>query len=128
MHNTTQIKSRQLDLFDGPPAAATATDEDGQSRRKRRCRRVAPTSLNAYDEARSRFSERAHQVLVFIRGESARGATNHELHQRLAIPYTGVPAITGKLRDAGAIRDSGRTRPTPHGREAIVWLATEEAS
>lgn len=39
--------------------------------------------------------------------------------------YTAAPRVT-ELRDAGWLADTGRTRPTDRGTEAIVWALTPE--
>lgn len=111
---------QQLLDFDSPPRASAKQERRTSPPR----RRIAVTSLAAYAEAEPKLSERAVRVLDHVRSQRARGATNHEIHEALGIPYASTPSITGRLRDVGRICDSGQTRPTDTGCPAAVWIAT----
>ena len=53
------------------------------------------------------------------------GVTDSEIGRELALPGDSVRPRRGELLKAGLIVDSGRTRKTASGREAVVWVATE---
>jgi hypothetical protein len=69
-YGSTSCRREQLSLFD---QQRSATDECGQHRRRRRSRRQARTSLDAYAEAVPRLSQRARDVLSDIRAAGSRG-------------------------------------------------------
>jgi len=66
-------------------------------------------------------TELQRRVLRLIRERGPRGATDHEIAKALAMLPDTVRARRVELRDLGAIAPSGRTRPTPSGRQATVW-------
>lgn len=54
------------------------------------------------------------------------GATDEEMQQALDMnPSTQRPRRV-ELVDDGWVEDSGRTRKTPSGRDAVVWVLTEQ--
>ena len=67
------------------------------------------------------------RVLAFIRSRGADGATDSEGEAALAMmPQTYTPR-RGELVEAAAVIDSGNRRPTPSGRMAAVWVASQQA-
>lgn len=55
----------------------------------------------------------------------AEGATDDEMQARLNLnPSTQRPRRI-ELCEAGLVRNSGQTRKTRSGRQAVVWIATE---
>lgn len=91
--------------FDDPPA-----------------QRHSITSVAAADAIKPSAANLRQQVLVFIRA-SPDGVTDEEIQQGTGIgPSTERPRRI-ELVKAGAVFDSGRTRATRSGRQAVVWVA-----
>ena len=67
-------------------------------------------------------------VLDFIRSRREYRATDHEVAQALDLLTDTSRARRVELRDLGMIVDSGRTRPTPSGRAATVWIISQHVS
>jgi hypothetical protein len=61
--------------------------------------------------------------LVAIRKAGARGLTAAELADALGMERSTVQPRTTELRLMDRIADSGRRRPNPNGKRAIVWIA-----
>lgn len=53
------------------------------------------------------------------------GATCDELELTLALSHQTCSARVREMARRGMIKDSGRTRPTRTGRQAIVWQIKE---
>lgn len=65
-------------------------------------------------------------VLNAIHRSGAEGITHEELAAATGMyHYTAAPRCT-ELKIGGWVRDSGRTRDTSQGAEAIVWVMTDE--
>jgi hypothetical protein len=63
------------------------------------------------------------QVLAFLQKKEAHGATDEEMQVSLALnPSTQRPRRI-ELLEKSLIRDSGTTRKTTSGRNAVVWIA-----
>ena len=78
--------------------------------------RHSPTSREAADLETGNLRSR---VLRYI--EERGGATDEEAQLALGMsPSTQRPRRV-ELVQSGAVRDSGRTRPTRSGRQAVVW-------
>lgn len=83
--------------------------------------RHSPTSCAAADRVAPKAGTKRAQVLDYIR--SCSGATDEEMQQCIPMsPNTQRPRRV-ELLDAGFIRDSGRTRKTAGGDDAVVWVA-----
>ena len=65
------------------------------------------------------------RVLEFIREGGQLGCTDEEVQFGLALRPDTARARRCELRDAGLVFESGRTRATTSGRQAIVWLTAE---
>lgn len=52
-----------------------------------------------------------------------RGLTKYETSDTLGIDYTAIHPRISELRKKGLVVDSGRRRPNPSGKKAIVWIA-----
>ena len=64
-------------------------------------------------------------ILGFLRATSTNGATDDEIQTFMRInPSTQRPRRI-ELCEAGLVRNSGQTRKTRSGRQAVVWIATE---
>ncbi len=60
------------------------------------------------------------ELLTWLSGQ-AYGATDEEMQHGVPMaPNTQRPR-RGELVSLGCVRDSGRTRPTQAGRQAVVW-------
>jgi hypothetical protein len=81
--------------------------------------RHSTTSRAAARAAVPRVNELQARVLAFIRAQG--GATDNEIQDALDMnPSTQRPRRI-ELMERGLVRDSGRKRKTPSGREAVVW-------
>ena len=79
----------------------------------------ARTSLAAAESIAPTAATLRAQVFDLLRSHG--GMTDEEMQQALSMnPSTQRPR-RGELVDAGQVRDSGRTRKTASGREAVVW-------
>lgn len=124
------------DLFDAiPEDARPAAKQEGIQSREMQCTRITPrsparsnapaTSHAAARRARRGAIPQAVRLLQHLaeRGES--GATNAEAAGALDLLMSSVTARCRGLVLDGLVRDSGRTRPTPSGCDAIVWVLTD---
>ena len=64
-------------------------------------------------------------VLDAIRSKGAGGMTDEELSTELQLGLNSVRARRVELRDGEWIKDSGRTRKTSTGNDAVVWVVAE---
>ncbi len=87
--------------------------------------RKTDTSLGAAVAIAPRIPELRQRVLDAIRARGKHGATDHELCGELGMIKDTVAPRRTELRDDDLVVDSGRRRPTPSGRPAIVWVAKE---
>src|SRR5262245_19853296 len=62
-------------------------------------------------------------VLRFLVRRGMDGATNDEIERELGLIHQNASARTRTLVLKGYVRDSGVTRATRTGRQAIVWIA-----
>lgn len=100
----------QLDLF-GPSRRTTRPPLPPHNRTR--------TSIAAAESVRLSAGTVKARVFEFIvqRG----GATNYEIVDGLGLLLQSVCARVNELKTSGFVRDSGTTRPSPTGRQAIVW-------
>lgn len=111
MSRYPQPSTEGLPLFSQPPAQAHS-----------------PTSQAAARQIRPDASRLRGRVLGLLLERGEQGATDEELQLALSMnPSTERPRRI-ELVEAGAVRDSGRTRPTRSGRKAVVWQAAEAKS
>lgn len=99
----------QLSLFDRPPILEPTNAPT--------TRAAAQTAIKP-DAARLRG-----QVLAYIRSRGASGATDQEIQDALGMSGDTERPRRRELQTAGLIVDSGKTRSTPSGRAAVVWVA-----
>lgn len=86
--------------------------------------RHSTTSADAADLARAGAATQRDRVLAAIRAAGSAGLTDEQIADRLELnPSTGRPRRI-ELVERGQVRDSGRTRATRSGRQAVVWTAT----
>lgn len=105
------MKATQDDLFAVEPTPPYV----------RRSRTSKAAALSMVAGARP-HRERVRDFLAMC---GTRGATDEEMQSVLGInPNTQRPRRC-ELEAAGVIRDSGRTRTTASGRQAVVWVLSE---
>lgn len=81
------------------------------------------TSKEAANAARPDAATQRDRVLAAIRAAGSAGLTDEQIANQLAMnPSTGRPRRI-ELVQGGQVRDSGRTRETRSGRQAVVWTA-----
>ncbi len=68
------------------------------------------------------------KVLGYIRAQGAFGATSDEIEVGEHMSHQTVSARINGLRSKGFLVDSGRTRRTSSGRQAIVWVLAPEGT
>lgn len=83
--------------------------------------RHSPTSVEAAKSIEPRLPELRQRVYDFIASQED-GATDMEIASALAMLTDTARARRCELVDAGLIRDSGKTRPSPRGRKSAVWI------
>ena len=81
------------------------------------------TSRDAAHSIRKALPALEGRVLVFVAGRPE-GATNDEIEIGLAMNGSTVRPRVVELRTRGLIKDSGKTRRTRSGRNAVVWERT----
>jgi len=87
------------------------------------CQRHSPTSRAAADAIEPSAHTLRAAVLRYLRGQGSRGATDEEITLALDLnPSTARPRRI-ELQQAGWVYDSGHTRQTRSGRDAVVWVA-----
>lgn len=85
------------------------------------------TSLAAADAMTKKAPALRAKVLAALREAGSAGLTDTELSTKLSMmPQTAIPR-RGELVKMGSVVKSGRTRKTPSGCSATVWVATEFA-
>lgn len=85
----------------------------------------SPTSRAAAESVRPRAGSQAERVLAFVTDQADYGATDLEIQKSLNLPGdTQRPRRVALVR-AGLLVDSGNTRTTPTGRDAVVWIVPE---
>jgi hypothetical protein len=85
--------------------------------------RHSATSVEAAEAIEPKAATLRGQVLSYLKGCGASGATDEEIQAALELnPSTQRPRRI-ELCNLGLVRDSGRTRLTKAGRKAVVWVA-----
>lgn len=64
------------------------------------------------------------RILVRIIDAAENGLTDHEIETATGLRGSTVRPRRRELQRAGLICDSGLTRPTDSGREAVVWVSS----
>lgn len=81
--------------------------------------RGADTSVAAFESTPpKRRAKQREEVLKIIK--ELRGATCEEVSRALDVCYTAASARMSELKRDGLIQDSGKRRPTSHGKAARV--------
>ncbi len=85
--------------------------------------RHSPTSVAAAESVQPHAGTQRAAVLEYIRGRGVDGATDEEIAEALAISGNAARPRRIELLTARLVCDSGRTRATHSGRDAVVWKA-----
>ena len=116
----------QMDLFAAPPPASPAAAPQPR-RRARRPKRPpdngVATSVAAADHIASKAASLRSAVLAAIRDTGADGMTCDEVELHLSMKHQTASARINELSRGAKIVDSGMSRPTRSGCQAIVWVA-----
>ena len=84
------------------------------------------TSRAAAQTIRPTLKKLQRLVLAAVRRAGKSGKTDDELVCDIGMLSDTLRARRCELRDAGLVKDSGRRRKTRRGRQAAVWVATNE--
>ena len=83
----------------------------------------SPTSVAAAHAIESRAGSIRGRVYQWLMDEGQNGATDLEMQETLDIQADTQRPRRRELQERGLVIDSGKTRKTRSGREAVVWLA-----
>ncbi len=84
------------------------------------------TSADAAESMLPAAIAQASRVYHFIAQQGDEGATDHEVQAELGLTGDSERPRRWALERNGLIRNSGRKRKSPKGRDAIVWIAAEK--
>jgi hypothetical protein len=98
-----------------PPAKPVGLPHSGSDTSREAAERMMPAA-----------TAQAARVFHFIAERGKEGATDHEVQAELGMTGDSERPRRWSLHRAGLIRDSGLRRKSPAGRQAIVWIASEE--
>jgi hypothetical protein len=87
--------------------------------------RHSPTSIAAAEAAKPTAETYRLAVLLWLRHKGVLGGTDEEIQSALVMNQNTQRPRRVELVRMGLVKDSGRTRPTRSGRQAVVWIATE---
>jgi hypothetical protein len=85
-----------------------------------------PTSIDAADLIAPKAGTLRAAVLQAITAAGDEGATDHELITSMQMDPSTLRPRRRELELGGHIEHNGVTRPTPSGRQAKVWTATQQ--
>ena len=87
--------------------------------------RGSETSKSAAASVETASGTQRMRVMAYILAMGGEGATDHEMQAALSMnPSTQRPRRI-ELVEAGNVKDSGRSRPSPSGRQSIVWVSAD---
>jgi hypothetical protein len=89
------------------------------------CQRHSVTSREAAESIKPDASELRRRVLAYLRGRGEDGATDEEMQDALGMGGSTQRPRRRELELAETVRNSGRTRRTKSGRNAVVWIASQ---
>jgi len=93
---------KQLDIFDTDYKSHNYTD----------------TSKSAYNKQKPKLKTKREQVYDLIK---LNALTNYEISDELDMPLSSVCGRVHELQELNLIENSGKTRKTKYGKQAIVW-------
>lgn len=89
--------------------------------------RHSRTSRAAAINAEPAAGTKRGQALAYLRRQAHAGATDEEMQAHIPMNANTQRPRRVELVSAGLVRDSGRTRKTAGGDDAVVWVAAEFA-
>jgi hypothetical protein len=84
---------------------------------------LSETSRQAAVRIRSRADSLRDRVYAFIVKQGEYGATDAEIEAGTEMSGNTVRPRRGELEVQGRIRNTGKTRATKSGRQAVIWAA-----
>lgn len=84
------------------------------------------TSKDAAEAIFFRSGTQREKLFLFVAKRKKRGATDFEIREALGLRYSSGCARRQELVKLKLLKESGRTRPTDTGQEAIVWVRTKK--
>lgn len=111
-----KVNLMQRLLFDQPPRKPKAEPSPPHS--------GSETSKAAAELIRPNAETLRARVLEYIEAQGQFGATDSEIQSALVMEGNTERPRRQELQTQGLIRDSGQTRATASGRQAVVWIAT----
>jgi hypothetical protein len=100
----------QYDFFGGEPPA----------------QRHSPTSVEAAQSITPQRIGELHRAIMGLLREQPEGATDEEMQDELFMLANTQRPRRRELQLAGIVEDSGKTRLTRTGRNAVVWRLTRK--
>jgi DNA-binding IclR family transcriptional regulator len=97
-----RIEMKQLDIFDTDYESCNYTD----------------TSQQALATIKPKIKTKREQVYDFVKLQSS---TNYEISDELEMPLSSVCGRVHELQELNLVENSGLTRKTKYGKQAIVW-------
>jgi len=82
----------------------------------------SPTSVAAEKAIRPALNFLERKVLEFFQARGQEGATDEEVQDGTGLGGSTQRPRRTSLVERGLVRDSGRTRKTRSGRQAVVWV------
>ena len=76
------------------------------------------TSKSAYNKQKPKLKTKREKVLEFVKSQSS---TNYQIADELEMPLSSVCARVHELQECNLVINSGLTRETKYGKQAIVW-------
>jgi hypothetical protein len=120
---TDQPFNGEPDLFGFAPncSAGCGTKAQDASYPDRPACGATDTSAAAAADLAPHLGRLQQLTLDTITDAGADGCTANELAAITGLPREAIQPRTSELRKKGKIVDSGRRRPNPNGKSAIVW-------
>ena len=87
------------------------------------CQVHSQTSREAADAIVPQSATLRRAVLEFLRSRGFDGATDEQMQDGIPMPASTQRPRRVELVEANLVRDSGTTRKTKSGRNAVVWVA-----
>ena len=87
-----------------------------------------PTSVAAKVAIAPSAAKQRARVFLYILNQGEAGATLNEIEAALGLAGNTVRPRRLELEKKGLVKDSGKRRPTPSGRAAIVWVVPENVA
>ena len=76
------------------------------------------TSKSAYIKQKPKLKTKRELVLEFVKSQPS---TNYQIADELEMPLSSVCARVHELQECNLVINSGLTRETKYGKQAIVW-------